>query len=146
MNSLRQRVQKANSARVDLYISIHVNAFNGMANGTEVYAINEAGRRIAQPVLENILALGFAQRGVKDVSHLYVLENTSMPGILIECCFIDSEKDIKLFKEYNCQLSTIVDVQNSSYCYYGVPRCGENNSRSPSLTKQPRAANCRSRQ
>ncbi|MBD2576743.1 N-acetylmuramoyl-L-alanine amidase [Oscillatoria sp. FACHB-1406] len=97
MDSLRQRVQKANSARVDLYVSIHFNAYNNSANGTEVYAVSDAGRRIAQPVLENIIALGFTNRGVKDGSHLYVVKNTSMAGILIECCFIDSEKDMKLF-------------------------------------------------
>lgn len=97
MDSLRQRVQKANAARVELYVSLHFNAFNGTANGTEVFAVSDAGRRIAQPVLENIVALGFLNRGVKDGSHLYVVKNTAMPGILIECCFVDSEKDMKLF-------------------------------------------------
>jgi N-acetylmuramoyl-L-alanine amidase/Putative peptidoglycan binding domain len=97
MDSLRKRVQRANSADVDIYVSIHFNAFNGIANGTEVFAISDAGRRIAQPVLNSIVALGFTNRGVKNGSHLFVVNNTSMPGILIECCFIDSEKDMKLF-------------------------------------------------
>ncbi|MDB9311717.1 N-acetylmuramoyl-L-alanine amidase [Spirulina sp. CS-785/01] len=97
LNSLAQRVQTANSNRVDVYVSIHFNAFNGSANGTEIYAISDAGRRVAQPVLENIVGLGFNNRRIKNGSHLYVVRNTDMPAILVECCFIDSEKDMRLY-------------------------------------------------
>ncbi|MDB9493443.1 N-acetylmuramoyl-L-alanine amidase [Spirulina major CS-329] len=97
MDSLRKRVNTANANNVDVYVSIHFNAFNGSANGTEVYAISSSGGRIAQPVLDNIVRLGFANRRVKDGAHLYVLRSTNMPAILIECCFIDSEKDMKLY-------------------------------------------------
>ncbi|HLO86407.1 MAG TPA: N-acetylmuramoyl-L-alanine amidase [Nostocaceae cyanobacterium] len=95
--SLGRRCDTANRNKVDTYVSIHFNAFNGQANGTEVFAIGDAGRKIARPVLEEIIKLGFFNRGVKNGSHLYVLRNTNMPAILIECCFIDSAKDMKLF-------------------------------------------------
>ncbi|MBD2136415.1 N-acetylmuramoyl-L-alanine amidase [Anabaena sp. FACHB-1237] len=95
--SLGRRCSKANSAGVDFYVSIHFNAFNGKANGTEVFAASDAGRKYAVPVLNEIVKLGFFNRGVKDGSHLYVLRNTNMPGILIECCFIDSQKDTDLY-------------------------------------------------
>ena len=97
-DSLRKRVQIANSQNVDFYVSIHFNAFNSKANGTEVFAVSESGRRIAQPVLDNIIKLGFVNRKVKDGSHLYVVRNTRMPGILVECCFIDSQKDMDIFE------------------------------------------------
>ncbi|MBE9114678.1 N-acetylmuramoyl-L-alanine amidase [Lusitaniella coriacea LEGE 07157] len=97
INSLYQRIQKANAENVDVYVSIHFNSFNGSANGVEVFAVSDAGRRIAQPVLDSIVKLGFTNRRVKGGSHLYVLRNTRMPGILIECCFLDSEKDMSLF-------------------------------------------------
>ena len=35
-DSLNRRVSKANSNNVDYYISIHFNAFNGQARGTEI--------------------------------------------------------------------------------------------------------------
>ncbi|QEI42674.1 Autolytic lysozyme [Dolichospermum sp. UHCC 0315A] len=95
--SLGSRCEKANSNRVDIFVSIHFNAFNGQANGTEVFAISDAGKKIAQKVLDEIVKLGFFNRGVKSGSHLYVLRRTNMPGILIECCFIDSAKDIQLY-------------------------------------------------
>ncbi len=95
--SLSKRCATANASRVDTYVSIHFNAFNGQANGTEVFATSDAGRKIAKPVLDEIVKLGFFNRGVKSGSHLYVLKNTNMPAILIECCFIDSAKDMNLF-------------------------------------------------
>ncbi|WP_204106646.1 MULTISPECIES: N-acetylmuramoyl-L-alanine amidase [Spirulina sp. CCY15215] len=97
LDSLRKRVQAANSNRVDIYVSIHFNAFNGRASGTEVFATSSAGRKIAAPVLNNVVALGYYNRGVKNGSHLYVLKNTAMPAILVECCFIDSRRDMDLY-------------------------------------------------
>ncbi|MDB9307554.1 N-acetylmuramoyl-L-alanine amidase [Aphanizomenon sp. CS-733/32] len=95
--SLGSRCNKANNNRVDFFVSIHFNAFNGQANGTEVFAISDAGRKVAQKVLDEIVKLGFFNRGVKSGSHLYVLRNTNMPGILIEGCFIDSAKDMQIY-------------------------------------------------
>jgi len=95
--SLGSRCEKANNNRVDFFVSIHFNAFNGQANGTEVFAISDAGRKVAQKVLDEIVKLGFFNRGVKSGSHLYVLRRTNMPGILIEGCFIDSAKDMQIY-------------------------------------------------
>ncbi|WP_414528938.1 N-acetylmuramoyl-L-alanine amidase [Nodularia chucula] len=97
-NSLFQRINTANTNRVEVFVSIHFNAFNGQANGTEVFAASDAGRRIAQPVLNEIVSLGFFNRGVKSGSHLYVLRNTRMPAILVECCFVDSPRDMNIYE------------------------------------------------
>jgi N-acetylmuramoyl-L-alanine amidase len=94
--SLASRCARANSSNVETYVSIHFNGFNSQANGTEVFAIGEQGRKIAQPVLDEIVKLGFFRRGVKNGSHLYVLRNTQMNAILVECCFCDSAKDMQL--------------------------------------------------
>jgi hypothetical protein len=96
-SSLSQRCAIANNAAADLYVSIHFNAFNNKAHGTEVFAASSKGTAVAQKVLDEICFLGFFDRGVKNGSHLYVLKNTNMPAILVECCFIDSKADIALF-------------------------------------------------
>jgi N-acetylmuramoyl-L-alanine amidase len=95
--SLTRRCDRANSAKIDEFISIHFNAFNSQANGTEVFAVSEKSRQIAKPVLDEIVKLGFFNRGVKNGSHLFVLRNTNMPGILVEGCFLDSQKDMSLY-------------------------------------------------
>ncbi|MEA5579821.1 N-acetylmuramoyl-L-alanine amidase [Nodularia harveyana UHCC-0300] len=97
-DSLFQRINTANTNKVDIFVSIHFNSLNGQANGTEVFAASDAGRKIAQLVLNEIVSLGFFNRGVKSGSHLYVLRNTRMPAIHLECCFIDSPRDMNIFE------------------------------------------------
>ena len=94
--SLKKRVDKANSNAVDIFVSIHFNAFNGKANGSEVFGISKTSQAIAKSVLAEIVKLGFQDRGVKNTS-FFVIKNTSMPAILIECCFIDSASDMSKF-------------------------------------------------
>jgi N-acetylmuramoyl-L-alanine amidase len=96
-DSLSRRCDRANDTKVDLFVSIHFNAFNQRANGTEIFADSPQARKAAKPVLDEIVKLGFFNRGVKNGSHLFVLRNTKMPGILIESCFVDSQKDMSLF-------------------------------------------------
>ena len=95
--SLGKRCDTANAANVDVFVSIHFNFFNGQAYGTEVFAMSEKASKIAHSVLKEIVKLGFFNRGVKSGNHLFVLKNTKMPAILIEACFIDSQKDMNLY-------------------------------------------------
>jgi N-acetylmuramoyl-L-alanine amidase len=96
-HSLAQRCNIANSNNVDVFISIHFNCANGKAKGAEVFGISNKSKAIAKPVLDNIVSLGYLNRGVKDGSNLYVLSNTDMPAILIECCFCDSKDDMQRY-------------------------------------------------
>jgi N-acetylmuramoyl-L-alanine amidase len=97
-HSLRQRVNKANSNNVDIFVSIHFNAFKktDKAMGSEIFAISNASKAIAKSVLAKIVKLGFKDRGVKNTA-FYVIKHTSMPAILVECCFVDSKADMDLF-------------------------------------------------
>ena len=95
-SSLLQRTSKANQAQVDVFVSIHFNAFNGKASGSEVYAISNSGRVIAASVQAELVKLGYRNRGVKN-RQFFVLKNTAMPAILIECCFCDSPEDMAKF-------------------------------------------------
>lgn len=92
-HSLSQRCKIANSAAADIFISLHFNALNGKAYGTEIFALSNAAGGIAKPILDNISKLGYYPRGVKS-GNFYVLRYTTMPAILIECCFIDNKHDM----------------------------------------------------
>ncbi|MCA1992266.1 MAG: N-acetylmuramoyl-L-alanine amidase [Coleofasciculus sp. S288] len=94
--SLRKRVNKANANSVDIFVSIHFNAFNGQANGTEVFAISNTSKAIARTVLNEIVKLGVKNKGVKSTP-FFVIKNTQMPAILVECCFCDSKVDMDRF-------------------------------------------------
>ncbi|WBW99664.1 N-acetylmuramoyl-L-alanine amidase [Oceanirhabdus sp. W0125-5] len=96
-DSLRIRCQRANDAKVDIVVSIHFNYYNGQAHGSEIFYVSEKGKNLGEPVLNEIVKLGFTNRGMKKNSSLYVLNNTFAPAILIEGCFCDSIRDTTLF-------------------------------------------------
>ncbi|MEM7716237.1 MAG: N-acetylmuramoyl-L-alanine amidase [Cyanobacteria bacterium P01_A01_bin.68] len=95
-DSLRRRCATANASRASIFASIHFNAFDGNAYGTEVYAVSKKGKSVASRIVKNIAALGYTNRGVK-FKRFYVLRATAMPAVLIECCFCDSKRDMILF-------------------------------------------------
>lgn len=96
-HALWQRSYVANVNRVEKFVSIHFNAYNRRAYGTEVLYVSEAGKKIAAPVLAEIVKLGFFNRGLKYRDNLHVLKATNMPAIVIECCFCDSQGDMDLY-------------------------------------------------
>lgn len=93
-------VNKANTAKVSLFNSNHLNAGGG--HGVEVlYFGNSAtGKTYATRVCNNIAKLGFTNRGAKaDIRGLYELKNTDMAAIIVESFFLDSESDVALYKK-----------------------------------------------
>ena len=94
-DSLCQRTTKANKYNVDLYVSIHANAGKGV--GSEVYTYKAKKNDKAVNVLNNIVKLGFKNRGIQDGSRLYVIRHTSMEAMLIEVCFTDTKSDVDLY-------------------------------------------------
>jgi N-acetylmuramoyl-L-alanine amidase len=100
-NSLQQRTNKANASGADYFVSIHFNASEGgKGYGTEVYYTGDTGKKLASSVHSQIVDLGYADRGIKYNNTYYVLRNTAMPAILIECAFVDSASDMK---KYNAE-------------------------------------------
>ncbi|AME02657.1 N-acetylmuramoyl-L-alanine amidase family protein [Selenomonas sp. oral taxon 136] len=105
-DSLHEVVTASNRADADVFISIHCNACNGSANGTEVwhYYGSGEGEKLADCIQNQIVdALGTVDRGVKGakpgVNGLYVLNNTDAVAVLVELAFIDNESDATLLRE-----------------------------------------------
>ena len=58
----------------------------------------------AQAILKELSSLGLRNRGVKDRRDLYVINNTSMPALLVECAFVDNTYDMK---NYNLEKTVV---------------------------------------
>ena len=102
-DSLEEVVDASNESEADLFISIHCNACNGNARGTEVWYYHRSanGELLADCIRHQIVdALGTADRGSKGakpgVNGLYVLSNTDAVAVLVELAFIDHAGDAEL--------------------------------------------------
>ena len=93
-NSLSQRCTASNNFNPDIFVSLHANAGGG--RGVEIYTYGGKNLEAAQRILDNIVALGFRNRGIKDGSKLYVIRNTIAPAMLIEICFVDTD-DVDIY-------------------------------------------------
>lgn len=96
-NNLKQAVSLSNDNLADMFISIHLNAGGG--RGSEIYTWKGVKKPLAVKILQNMAAIGFKNRGIKDGSGLYVIKNTKCEALLIEICFVDSEDDNRVFKQ-----------------------------------------------
>ena len=89
----------SNEWPADIFISIHCNAANGMAHGTETLIHSEGGRaeQLAECIQRQIVdSLDTTDRGLKERPELIVLRATDMPAVLVELAFIDNDEDAEL--------------------------------------------------
>lgn len=99
---LSEGANKANNNNVDLFISLHMNAFDGQGHGTEcvISSTSSASYAYAQRICNSFATLGFTNRGVK-CQKLYEMNHISAPNIIFEICFCDSQTDIDIFNKYS---------------------------------------------
>jgi len=101
---LKERTDKANAWKADLFVSIHANAAGegwGSAQGIETYVYTTrpaAALKLAEAVHRNLIrATGRPDRGVK-TANFHVLRETKMPAILVECGFMTNREECELLK------------------------------------------------
>jgi N-acetylmuramoyl-L-alanine amidase len=139
LGDLPSRVQGANNADCDLFISIHCNAGDGGADGTEIYHCpgSTEGEKLAKAILNEVLYLqgikknkykasnnlfnlwNFPNRGVKE-ANFYVLTNTSMTAVLCETLFISNSDDLKLLKDREFQLFYASAIESGINEYFNI--------------------------
>lgn len=82
-------------------VSIHFNCVSGRREegiGVEVLYYNTT-KELANEMAKNISnASGLINRGAKQRTGLYFLKNTKKPAILIEVCFVNSVKDVEIYR------------------------------------------------
>lgn len=108
--NLANIVAKCNAhSGITLDISIHLNAGGG--NGDEVLYTSRKGKAFAEKVSAAVAnALKIKNRGAKERDNLYVLNHTTAPAILVECCFVDSKTDKSKWDADKCAKAIVEAV------------------------------------
>ena len=111
-------VAKCNAHKVDLDISIHLNAGGG--TGCEVENYDSGTKAVSDRICANIsAALGIKNRGTKYMKDLYVLRNSKSPAILVECCFVDHATDHAVWNVEKCAKAIAEGILNRSLATAG---------------------------
>ena len=109
--NLNRITEYHNSQNRELDISVHFNAyqFTPEGMGTEVLFITQ--QTLAAELSAAIASVGFKNRGAKKRTDLWFLNQTTMPSVLLEVCFVDSLADSDLYRErFEDVASAIVNV------------------------------------
>ncbi len=93
---LAPRVQMAQRANANLFVSIHANAISMSrpdVNGVETFHYSASSANLARSIQNSIVSsTGMVNRGVK-TARFYVLTRTSMPAVLVETGFVTGRND-----------------------------------------------------
>jgi N-acetylmuramoyl-L-alanine amidase len=106
--NLERIVDFHNSKQRDLDVSVHFNAYQSTTKpmGTECLYVTQSS--LAATVASKIAIAGdLINRGAKQRSDLFFLNNTEMPAILVETCFVDSSADAD---SYNTNFDEICEA------------------------------------
>lgn len=102
--STHERAREANTCGADLYVSLHLNAFNGKAKGFEIYHASKSvkGKKLALEIAKVFCdELGQEVHGannkpssaLKADDSLNVIRETNAPAVLVESCYVDNRED-----------------------------------------------------
>lgn len=125
--SLADRVASANTAKADLYISVHANAMTGTwqeASGVETfhYPNSTKSEKLAEILHKHITGgTPLKDRGVK-TANFYVLRETKMPAVLMELGFMDNLIDAQILLSRTYRYESAREIANGIDEYYGAAK------------------------
>jgi len=124
--SLKRRTYIANKLNVDLYVSIHANAYGdgkswNDANGIETYihpSRPKEAEELAKLIQRKLVTFtGRKDRGVK-TADFHVLRETKMTAVLCECGFMTNQEEAKLLKTEEYQMKCAQAIAQAIIEYY----------------------------
>jgi len=117
-DELQARVDIANQAHADLFISIHADASVPSVNGTATYFYPGSNDSLANLVQSNMVSqLKLYDRGFQPNDY-YVLKYTNMPSILTEAAFISNSNEEKLLINPGFDKKVAVGIYNGIKKYF----------------------------
>ena len=128
-NDLYDRVRKANAQKLDLFVSLHLNAFKSTTSemGVETHIYNgnysgkEANRRYAQAIQTALVQdVKWIDRKVKE-SNFYVLRETVAPAVLVELGFCDSQGDMNKWNTEKIAAALFRGITGTAYVASAAP-------------------------
>lgn len=118
-DDMKKRVNLINDKQIDLFISIHLNAYPSPAvRGTQVFFRkgDQAGEKLANMIQNHFREITKAKM-VPKAGDYYILNETDKLGVLVECGFLSNPIDRKnlLQKDYQEKVANVLYVSIREY-------------------------------
>ena len=92
-----QKAMEGNQSGADYFVSIHRNSspYPNQYTGIEslVYSRGGEAERLAMNINEQLEIIGWINQGIQERPNLVVLNSTTMPAVLLEIGFINTDDD-----------------------------------------------------
>lgn len=109
-----------NSLKPDIYLSIHINWYNGTYwKGAEVlyYDSNPSNKILAETIQNSLKEFTGTKRNIT-TTNLYMYKYISTPGVLIECGFLSNYQERKLLQSEDYQLTLAKAITDGVINYF----------------------------
>lgn len=118
-DDMKNRVALINAEPSDLFLSVHLNSYpNTSVHGGQVFyrANDEGSKQLAQIIQDQLNSLLNQKKTVK-TGDFYILNNTTRPGVLVECGYLSNaeEREKLSTDEYQETLSKVLYDSLISY-------------------------------
>lgn len=114
---MNRRKEIINSSNADILVSIHQNSFSqSKYKGAQVfyYHSSEEGKRLAQHIQEQIKIFVDEDnnRKIKSSNSYYMLKQTNIPGVIVECGFLSNYEEAELLstEEYQDKIAWAIYI------------------------------------
>ncbi|RKL68037.1 hypothetical protein CR203_05935 [Salipaludibacillus neizhouensis] len=119
---LRERSAIANASGADVFVSIHANAYNGTANGTETFYHTRfeaaLSKKLAHALQDATIAkLGTNYRRVAE-GNFHVIRETKIPSALLEVGFMDHTGDAAKLRQSSYRQRSAEGILNGLVNYF----------------------------
>lgn len=112
-DDLVQRKNLANSSGADIFVSIHMNKFGqAQYKGAQVFYSEkpEEGKMLGEEIeqaLKDVLKDGNQRVAKKIDGGVFIMKNTTIPSVIVECGFLSNPQEAELLKtdEYRQKLA-----------------------------------------
>lgn len=117
---LNRRIDMAKEAYADVFVSLHVNATaTGQESGSETFYHyqSESGKKLAELIQQELIKIPGMNRRIAKPGDFYIINNTSMPTVIVEVGYLSSVKEQKKLQQswYQEQLARAIAKGIANY-------------------------------
>ena len=119
---MSRRAEIINDSNAVLFLSIHMNKYSSsIVNGAQVfYRVNDAASKLLAECLQDKMKEYLDSKKYEAVGNYYILNETNVAGVLIECGFISNSEEALRLQDDDYQDKVVSTIIKGIYEYIDI--------------------------